>query len=253
MATNQDRFVNDIPGEVSASPSEEIRALYSDLARNPGKDFGWGKGKENARTLRYDARWLDSLPDRVWESAAAVGNPFSLGPIRPGETVVDLGCGAGADLCIAALLVGAAGRAIGIDLTPAMIEKARENAMLSGLENVEVRIGDIETMPLPDSCADVVISNGVINLSPHKPCVFREAFRILKRGGRLQIADMVRNGANDIVSCDSWAGCVSGTVEPERYLEMLREAGFKDVEFVAFTGYQTAATTIGATFRARRP
>jgi SAM-dependent methyltransferase len=245
--------MSDIHSEKPEAPCEDIRALYSDLARNPDKEFGWGKGKENARALGYEARWLECLPERIWESAAAVGNPFSLGPIRPGEVVVDLGCGAGADLCIAALLVGTAGRAMGIDLTPAMVQKAQENAALAGLGNVEAYIGDVEATSLADACADVVISNGAINLSAHKPCVFQEAFRILKPGGRLQFADMVRAGVSNAASSDSWAGCVAGTVEPERYLEMLRAAGFTDAELVGFTGYKTAAVTIGATFKARRP
>ena len=118
--------MSDIHSENSEAPCEDIRALYSDLARNPGKEFGWGKGNENARALGYEARWLESLSEPVCESAAAVGNPFTLGLIRPGEVVVDLGCGAGADLCVSALLVGAAGHVIGIDLTPAMVEKARK-------------------------------------------------------------------------------------------------------------------------------
>jgi SAM-dependent methyltransferase len=245
--------MSDIHSENSEAPCEDIRALYSDLARNPGKEFGWGKGNENARALGYEARWLESLSEPVWESAAAVGNPFTLGLIRPGEVVVDLGCGAGADLCVSALLVGAAGHVIGIDLTPAMVEKARKNAALSGLGNVEARIARVEATGLPDSCADVVISNGAINLSTHKLCVFKEAFRILKPSGRLQFADMVRVGANGAATCDSWADCVAGTVGPERYLEMLRAAGFADAELVGFTAYKTSATTIGATFRAHRP
>lgn len=245
--------MSEVHSESSTSQIEEIYALYTELARNPDKDFGWGKGKQNARALQYDQRWLDRLPGPVWESAAAVGNPFSLGPIRQGETVIDIGCGAGADLCIAAMLVGKAGRAIGIDLTPAMVEKARENAALAGLANVEVLVGDIESVPLPDACADVVISNDAINLSPRKACVLKEVFRLLAPGGRFQFADMVRKGEDGAVSCQSWANCVSGAVEPERYLEMLAQAGFIDVEFVAFTGYTTAPITIGATFRARRP
>jgi arsenite methyltransferase len=102
---------------------EQIRALYNDLALHPEKDFGWGKGKENACYLGYNQNWLERFSASVWESAAAVGNPFSLGPIHPGETVLDFGCGAGADLCIAALLAGPTGRVIGFDLTPAMVKK----------------------------------------------------------------------------------------------------------------------------------
>ena len=196
------------------SPTEGIQVLYTELALHPWKDFGWGKGKENARNLGYDAGWLNGLPDVVWESAAAVGNPFSLGSIMFDETVVDLGCGAGADLCIAASLIGDRGRAIGIDITPAMVYRAEENARLLRLRNVEIYVADITAVPLEDACADVVISNGAINLSPHKPCVFKEVFRILRPGGRFQFADMVRDCAAATPSCGSWADCVSGTVEP---------------------------------------
>jgi arsenite methyltransferase len=115
------------------SPDEQIRVLYTDLALHPERDFGWGKGVDNARALGYDPAWLARLPLAVWESSAAVGNPFSIGPIHPGEMVVDLGCGAGADVCVAALLVGSRGRVIGVDVTSAMVEKARANITLAGL------------------------------------------------------------------------------------------------------------------------
>jgi SAM-dependent methyltransferase len=242
--------------EVTASASEEVQTLYTELALYPEKDFGWGKGKENARTLDYDTEWLDRLPDRVWESAAAVGNPFHLGPIRRAETVVDLGCGAGVDLCIAALLVGDEGQAIGIDFTPAMVAKAEENARLTSLSNVEVYEADIASLPLEDACTDVAISNASINLSSHKACVFKEVFRILRPGGRLQFADMVKDANIESAlsaRSASWADCVAGTVEPDSYLKMLDDAGFRQVEFVSFTGYRTAATTIGACFRALKP
>jgi arsenite methyltransferase len=149
-----------------------------------------------------------------------------------------------------ALLVGERGRAIGIDLTPAMIEKAKGVAGAVGLVNVAFYVASMESVPLPDGAADVVISNGAINLSSHKPCVFKEVYRILRPGGRLQFADMVRTAAADAMSRGSWADCVSGTVEPERYLDMLKAAGFEQAEFVGFTVYKTAPTTIGATFRA---
>lgn len=245
--------MNETGSEATCSPLDGIQALYTELAVHPEKEFGWGKGKENARTLGYDARWLESLPDVAWESAAAVGNPFALGPLVSGEVAIDLGCGAGADLCIAALLVGAGGRAIGIDVTPAMIAKAGAVAETARLTNVELHVADMETLPLANASVDVVISNGAINLSAHKPCVFKEIFRVLKPGGRLQFADMVRDGTDDTPRCGSWADCVSGTVEPQRYLEMLSAAGFRGAELMSLTGYRTAANTIGATFRARKP
>ena len=235
------------------SACEQIQDLYTRLALCPDKEFGWGKGKDNARHLGYEEDWLNQLPDQVWESSAAVGNPFSLGLINKGETVVDLGCGAGADLCIAALLVGKHGHVIGIDITEAMVDKARTNASLLELRNVEVHQADIVKLPIPDACVDVVISNGTINLSPSKPCVFKEAFRVLRDGGRLQFADMVKDKnykSSDCGSGVSWADCVAGTVLPDCLVQMIKDAGFQQVEQVSFTDYRTAPATIGATFRA---
>jgi arsenite methyltransferase len=236
------------------NPLEQVRLLYTELAQSPEKDFGWGKGKENASTLGYADEWLSHLPDIVWESAAAVGNPFNLGPIRAGETVVDIGCGAGADACIAAILVGKKGKVFGIDCTPAMITKASENADASGLTQVVFQEAEMTELPLPDCTADVVISNGAINLAEDKDTVLAEAYRVLRPGGRLQVADMVRDTLVDESACcsreESWADCVSGTLEPNAFLSMLTKAGFVDVKLVGFTGYRTAANTTGALFKA---
>ncbi len=242
-------------GASPVNPGDDVRALYTALAQQPERDFGWDKGKGNAQRLGYDPAWLTRLPDGVWESAAAVGNPFALGPIHRGETVVDIGCGAGADLCVAALLVGATGQAIGLDLTPAMVAKARVNAQQAGLNNVTVHEGNIENLPLSSASADVVISNGAINLAPDKARVFREIHRILRPGGRLQLADMVRRntGCEAMTKDGSWADCVAGTLPPEQYLELLQAAGFRSVEFAGWTGYRTASHTEGATFRAMKP
>jgi arsenite methyltransferase len=235
---------------------ESIQLLYTDLALHPEKDFGWGTGKESARQLGYDARWLDSFPDSVWQSAAPVGNPFDLGPIMPGETVVDLGCGAGIDLCIAASMVGPTGRVIGFDLTPAMVQKARANVVGAGLVNVTVCEANIAQVPLQDVSADVVISNGAINLLPDKACALREAFRVLKPGGRLQIADMIRDESAprcESASGESWADCVAGTVTAGCFLQMLDEIGFVGAERVKTTTYRTSASTIGALFFSQKP
>jgi SAM-dependent methyltransferase len=250
--------VNHCSNDHSAgNPLEQVRSLYTDLALHPEKDFGWGKGRENARSLGYAGEWLSRLPDSVWESAAAVGNPFSLGPAHAGETVVDIGCGAGADVCIAALLVGKEGRVIGIDCTPAMIARATENATAAGLSQVVCREADMTRLPLPDGSADIIISNRAINLAVDKRAVLGEAFRVLRPGGRLQIADMVRDRHAGDSACrsgnESWADCVSGTVEPDAFLAMLTEAGFSDARLAGFTGYRTAGHTTGALFRAVRP
>ena len=200
---------------------------------------------------------MSQLPEIVWESAAAVGNTFGLGPIRAGETVVDIGCGAGTDACIAAMLVGNEGKVYGIDCTPAMINKAINNANTSGFPQAVFQETEMTRLPLPDCTADVVISNGAINLAVCKDAVLEELFRVLKPGGRLQIADMVRDSSTGDTACcrdeKSWADCVSGTVESNRFLSMLSRAGFVDVELAGFTGYQNAVSRTGALFRAIRP
>lgn len=235
----------------------QLLVLYTRLANEPGADFGWGIGKENARTLGYADAWLNRLPASVWESAAAVGNPFSLGPIHPGETVVDMGCGSGADACVAALMVGDAGKVFGFDCTPAMIEKAAGNAVTCGLEQVIFQEAEMTALPLPDASADIVISNGAINLAADKAAVLGEAFRILRPGGRLQIADMVRDpSASNSACCDgkaSWADCVSGTLHPEVFLDIITRAGFHDAELAGLTSYRTSPATIGALFRSVKP
>lgn len=239
------------------NPLEQVRLLYTELAQNPEKDFGWGRGKDNARALGYAEEWLNLLPDIVWESAAAVGNPFSLGPIHAGETVVDIGCGAGADACVAALLVGKEGKVVGVDCTLAMVTRARENVTASGLPQAVFQEANMTELSLPDCSADVVISNGAINLAEDKHAVLGEVFRVLRPGGRLQIADMVRDTSIEDSACcnaaESWADCVSGTVDPDTFLSMLTKAGFLGVELAGFTGYRTAASTTGALFKAIKP
>src|SRR5688500_7870812 len=143
-----------------------IQEEYAEVAASPHKGFHFHTGRFLAARLGYPADQIDTLPDSVVESFAGVGNPFSWGDLRPGETVVDLGAGAGLDALLAARMVGPAGRVIGVDMTPAMLDKARRNAGMLGLAHAEFRQGYLEEIPIPDAVADVVISNGVINLCP---------------------------------------------------------------------------------------
>jgi SAM-dependent methyltransferase len=168
------------------------------------------------------------------------GNPTGLAGIREGETVVDLGSGAGFDCFLAARRVGPSGRVIGVDMTAEMISRARQYAVRGSYANVEFRLGEIEHLPVADSIADLVISNCVINLSTDKPSVFGEAFRVLKPGGRLMVSDIVLNGElPDAVKNDGGAhsACIAGAVERSRYLGMLRDAGFERIQVLSETAF----------------
>jgi len=181
----------------------------------------------------YEGKELGALPPTVTEVSLGCGNPTALAELKEGETVLDLGSGGGIDVFLAAQRVGARGRVIGLDMTPSMVEKARANAEKMGLTNVEFKLGEIEKMPLEDASVDVIISNCVINLSPDKDQVFREAYRVLKPGGRLAISDIATTGTIPGFlkrAVELWVGCVAGALDVGEYGEKLRAAGFKQVQ-----------------------
>ena len=169
----------------------QVTEKYTEIANEPEKGAHFHTGKSLAMMVGYPESIIDSLPAGTVESFAGTGNPFSMGELKPGETVLDLGCGAGFDSLIAARQVGASGRVISIDMTPAMLDKARVGASEAGLSNVEFHEAYAESLPVPDESVDVVISNGVINLCPDKMAVMAEINRVLKPGGRIQIGDML--------------------------------------------------------------
>jgi SAM-dependent methyltransferase len=174
---------------------------------------------------------MAALPEGA-DLGLGCGNPQAIASLKPGETVLDLGSGAGFDCFLAARSVGATGRVIGVDMTPEMLAKARANAAKTNTTNVEFRLGQIESLPVADNSVDAIISNCVINLSPDKPQVFREAFRVLKAGGRLAIADIVRTAEllrEITVDLAALCGCVAGASNVDEIETMLQEAGFQNI------------------------
>lgn len=170
----------------------EVMNIYGRVAADPSGEFHFHRGPLYAvEFLGYDPAQLESLPAEVTGSFAGVGNPHRIAAISSGETILDIGCGAGMDLLLAAKKVGPTGRAIGIDMTPSMIERARAGAKAAGLSNVEIRQGGAEALPVEDGSVDVVISNGVLNLTTDKPKAFGEIARVLRPGGRLLLADII--------------------------------------------------------------
>ena len=175
---------------------------------------------------------LEILPPDVTDLSLGCGDPVTLASLEAGQTVLDLGSGGGIDCFLAAKKVGPTGSVIGVDMTPAMIEAARHNREKMGVSNVEFRLGEIEHLPVADGVIDVILSNCVINLSPDKPQVFREAFRVLKPGGRLAVSDIVTDGPlPDAIKTNlsAWAGCVAGALEVNEYLQAIETAGFTNI------------------------
>jgi arsenite methyltransferase len=198
-----------------------------------------GPGIPYKHSIGYSSSETESLPESTVNAAAGCGNPHAIAGLKKGESILDLGSGGGIDVFIAAQKVGPTGRAVGVDMTDEMIDLARKSADELGFENVEFRKGDIEDLPFGESQFDVIMSNCVINLAPDKDKVFREAYRVLKPGGRIAVSDIVTVGEmpEELKSnMDSWASCVSGAIKADLYLDKMRKAGFKDVRIVSQRG-----------------
>ncbi len=214
---------------------QHVRQGYGRLAEGSGSCCGASNAADAmARRVGYTEEELRAVPEGA-NLGVGCGNPTALAELRPGEVVLDLGSGAGFDALLAARRVGPAGRVIGVDMTEAMLARARANAARTGLANVDFRHGTIEALPVEDASVDVILSNCVVNLSPEKQRVFQEAFRVLRPGGRLLVSDLVLERALPepvAQQLDAWVGCIGGASLRGEYLEALRKAGFESVAVV---------------------
>ncbi|HEX6416987.1 MAG TPA: methyltransferase domain-containing protein [Acidimicrobiales bacterium] len=242
----------------------EVRIKYAEVATNPGGEFHFHTGRALAQRLGYPSDILAGLPDAAVASFAGVDNPFAAGPIPDGSRVVDLGSGGGFDCFVAARIVGASGEVLGVDMTPAMLERARRVAADLDLGNVSFREGILEAVPVDDGWADVVISNGVLNLVADKAGALAEAYRILRPGGVLQFADIaVGRAVPEAARCDIelWTDCIAGGQSVDEWCELIAGAGFTGVAVglptdtfgdAAGEGRARSFEVFAHTFRARR-
>jgi SAM-dependent methyltransferase len=229
---------------------ERVRTVYTEVAADPSGDFHFHRGPRYAiRLLGYDPAELALVPARAAARFAGVGNPLAIGPIAAGATVLDHACGAGMDLLIAARRIGPQGLSIGVDMTPLMREVAMESAREAGLaDRVEIREGLFEELPIDDASVDVVISNGVLNLSPDKRQALREIVRVLRPGGRLYLADVVVQRELTLSARSNpeiWAACVGGALPEPELLALVAEAGLVGgtihARFSSFSGASAEA------------
>lgn len=219
---------------------DAVRRMYTDVARAPEREFHFPTGRRACELAGYPAELLDPLPVSAMESFAGVGYPFAAEVIRPGDVVLDIGAGSGTDALIASRLTGPEGLVIGLDMTEAMRDKLRANAVRAGAVNLEVLAGNAEEIPLPDASVDVVTSNGVLNLVPDKSKAIREIARVLRPGGRLQLADIVvETLPSDACRAhpELWAECVVGATTVESYLAGFVAAGLCDVMVLSRSDY----------------
>ncbi len=204
---------------------------------------GVSQPKEISKKVGYSEEDMDAVPEGA-NLGFGCGNPVAFAAIREGDVVLDLGSGAGFDAFLAAQKVGRTGRVIGVDMTPEMIAKAGENARKGDYSNVEFRLGEIESLPVEDRSVDLIISNCVINLSPEKEKVFKEAFRVLKPGGKLMVSDLVltRDLPEEMKgSIDAYVGCLAGAIKKDDYLGHIKAAGFKDIQVISESSYPVDA------------
>jgi len=228
--------VRDAYAKVATRESESLKVIpVSRCCGSSNSDLAHGI----SRAVGYNEDELASVPEGA-NLGLGCGNPTALAGLHEGETVLDLGSGAGFDCFLAANIVGADGMVIGVDMTPEMVDKARSNARKGGYENVDFRLGELEHLPVADSLVDVVLSNCVINLTPDKAAVFKEAFRVLKPGGRFAVSDIVLlKELPDAVkqSAAAYVGCLSGAIMKDAYIETIRAAGFEGVRIVEETAF----------------
>ena len=204
---------------------------------------GTSQAKTISKTVGYSDAEMNAVPEGA-NLGFGCGNPVALASLKEGDVVLDLGSGAGFDAFLSAQRVGNSGRVIGVDMTPEMIAKSKENVKKGKYSNVEFRLGEIEKLPVEDSSIDVIISNCVINLSPDKEAVFKEGYRVLKSGGRLMVSDLVL--AKDLPtaikkSVEAYVGCLAGAIKKDEYLKLITMAGFKDMKVISESSYPVDA------------
>jgi arsenite methyltransferase len=236
-----------------------VRAMYTDVALHPDREYHFPTGRAACVFVGYPAARLEGLPAVAVESFAGVAYPFASNVIREGDTVLDIGSGSGTDLLISARIVGDRGRAIGLDMTAAMLDKIARSVAAAGVSNADALEGNAEKIPLPDASVDVVTSNGVLNLVPDKRAAFGEIHRVLKPAGRVQIGDIALGQplSGDCLSNPKlWAECIVGATLENDYLTMLQQSGFTQIELLGRLDYfcasvSAATRSIAQSFHAR--
>ena len=234
------------PGESSMTETitKAVKGLYTQVANDPHKVYHFPVGRSALLQIGYPKSQIDKMPESALESFAGVGYPHQSGLIRPADTVLDIGSGSGTDVLFASLLTGVKGKIFGLDITDAMIEKARSNISKMGASNIKIVKGDATNIPLEDASVDMVTSNGVLNLVPDKERAFREIYRILKPDGRIQISDIVvQTDVQKVCGLvpQLWADCIGGAAVESEYLETIRKSGFRDVHVINRLDYFSAS------------